>query len=160
MKRIVSLFLACVLVFSGCAQIQEVSTDMIVTEQEENQNESMTSPNDTSKSELQNGEISSIDVEEADTDSHEYVVEFDTLNDNDLMRYVEDNIYARLVEELDSDEYFVENVRATYVSQEYIDELTFNSQSNVYFGYTLAELDEMFQGTRYVETICCLSRIK
>lgn len=153
MKRIVSLFLACVLVFSGCAQIQEVSTDMIVTEQEENQNESMTSPNDTSKSELQNGEISSIDVEEADTDSHEYVVEFDTLNDNDLMRYVEDNIYARLVEELDSDEYFVENVRATYVSQEYIDELTFNSQSNVYFGYTLAELDEMFQGTRYVFTL-------
>jgi len=31
--------------------------------------------------------------------------------------------------------------------------LTFNSQSNIYFGFTLAELDEMFQGTRYVFTL-------
>ena len=37
--------------------------------------------------------------------------------------------------------------------EEYLDEVAFNSQSNVYFGYTLAELDEVFQGTRYIFTL-------
>lgn len=40
-----------------------------------------------------------------------------------------------------------------YISKEYLDEVAFNSQSNIYFGYTLAELDELFQGTRYVFTL-------
>lgn len=153
MKRIMSLILACVLVFSGCSQTWEVSANTIIAGQAESQNEHISNFDHISKADLQNGEISVTNVEEANLDSYEYVIEFDTLNDDDLMRYVEDNIYARLVEELDSDEYFVENVSAAYVSQEYIDELTFNSQSNVYFGYTLAELDEMFQGTRYVFTL-------
>lgn len=42
---------------------------------------------------------------------------------------------------------------AVYISKEYLDEVAFNSQSNVYFGYTLAELDEVFQGTRYIFTL-------
>ena len=58
-----------------------------------------------------------------------------------------------MVSTLDSDKYYVENVSAVYVSQEYIDELTYNSKSNVYFGYTLEEIDAQFQGTRYVFTL-------
>ena len=54
---------------------------------------------------------------------------------------------------LDSEEYIVENVSAVYISKEYLEEVAFNSQSNVYFGYTLAELDELFQGTRYIFTL-------
>lgn len=42
---------------------------------------------------------------------------------------------------------------AVYLSKEYLEEAAFNSQSNVYFGYTLAELDEIFQGTRYIFTL-------
>lgn len=60
---------------------------------------------------------------------------------------------SELVKELDSEEYFVENVSAVYVSNEYIEELEYNSQSNIYFGFTLEELDEEFQGTRYVFTL-------
>ena len=78
---------------------------------------------------------------------------FSGMNDPNLLRYTEDTIYENLVTALDSDEYFVENVSAIYISQEYIDELAYNSQANIYFGYTLQELSEQFQGKKYVFTL-------
>ena len=78
---------------------------------------------------------------------------FSGMNDPNLLRYTEDTIYENLVNALDSDEYFVENVSAIYISQEYIDELAYNSQANIYFGYTLQELSEQFQGKKYVFTL-------
>ena len=157
MKRIISLILACALILSGCAQAQGTSVVTYETEQVEVQNESLNNSDEVNKevkeSDQLNEEIPTAEEEDADPSPYEYVVDFESLDDADLMRYVEDNIYAELVEKLDSDEYFVENVSTAYVSQEYIDELTFNSQSNIYFGFTLAELDEMFQGTRYVFTL-------
>lgn len=78
---------------------------------------------------------------------------FSGMNDSNLLRYTEDVIYQNLVTSLDSEEYFVENVSAIYISQEYIDELEYNSQANIYFGYTLQELSEQFQGKKYVFTL-------
>ena len=80
-------------------------------------------------------------------------VSFKGLDDSNLLRYYEDTVYSDLVSQLGSDGYFVENVEAVYVSEEYIEELSYNSQSNIYFGYTLDELDNMFQGSRYVFTV-------
>ncbi|NGM18342.1 hypothetical protein GMI70_10140 [Eggerthellaceae bacterium zg-893] len=81
-------------------------------------------------------------------------LEFATMDDPELLRYMEDSIYADLEAELGED-YVVENVTAVYVpfvSDEYKQELAYNSQENVYFGYTLSELDQQFQGTRYIFT--------
>ena len=80
-------------------------------------------------------------------------VEFKNLNDPSLLDYVEETVYSDLVLQLNSENYLIENVQAIYISKEYIDELTYNSQSNIYFGYTLAELDAFFQDTRYVFTL-------
>lgn len=80
-------------------------------------------------------------------------VDFDGLNDPNLRAYVEDSIYSDLVLKLDSDEYFVENITTQYISKEYLEELAYNSQSNIYFGFTLEELDAQFQGTKYVFTL-------
>ena len=80
-------------------------------------------------------------------------VEFKDLNDTSLLDYVEETVYSDLVSQLNSENYLVENVQAIYISKEYIDELTYNSQSNIYFGYTLAELDAFFQDTRYIFTL-------
>ena len=80
-------------------------------------------------------------------------IEFENLNDPALIDYVEDAVYSDLVAQLNSADYLVENVQAVYISKEYIEELYYNSQSNVYFGYTLAELDAFFQDTRYVFTL-------
>jgi hypothetical protein len=78
---------------------------------------------------------------------------FPGLNAAVLLRSVEDSVYANIIAELDSDLYFVENVSAIYISQEYIDELSYNSQANIYFGYTLSELEEQFQGAKFVFTL-------
>lgn len=78
---------------------------------------------------------------------------FSEMNDPNLLRYAEDTIYESLVTALDSEDYFVENVSAIYISQEYLDELAYNSQANIYFGYTLQELTEQFQGKKYVFTL-------
>ena len=78
---------------------------------------------------------------------------FSGMSDPNLLRYTESMVYDSLVSLLDSEEYFVENVSAIYISQEYIDELAYNSQANIYFGYTLQELAEQFQGKKYVFTL-------
>jgi len=78
---------------------------------------------------------------------------FDSLADADLRRYMEDTLYANLVNDLNSDEYFVENVSSVYISKEYLEEVAYNSQANIYFGYTLAELEDEFQESKYVFTL-------
>ena len=78
---------------------------------------------------------------------------FAGLNDENLLRYVEDSVYSEVVTLLDSDMYFVENVSAVYISKEYLDELAYNSQANIYFGFSLAELEDYFEGTKYVFTL-------
>ncbi len=79
--------------------------------------------------------------------------EFTGLDDAALLTYMEDSIYSNLITELDNEEYFIENVRAIFISKEYLEEIAYNSQENIYFGYTLSELDSCFQGTRYVFTL-------
>ena len=79
--------------------------------------------------------------------------EFRSLDDPALRTYIEDTLYESLVSELDSDEYFVENISAIYISQDYLDELEYNSRANVFFGYTLSELEAQFEGNRYVFTL-------
>lgn len=78
---------------------------------------------------------------------------FRGLNDPELLDYLEDSIYGELVADLNSDEYFVENVSAVYISKEYLEEMAYNSKTNIFFGYSLEELDAQFQGTRYVFTL-------
>ena len=85
--------------------------------------------------------------------AEEVTPEFKGMNDPDLLPYIEDTLYAELVSTLDSEEYFVENVSAIYISEEYLEELEFNSQSNIYFGYTLEELQTQFTEDRYVFTL-------
>ena len=91
----------------------------------------------------------------AEEASNQYTpdVEFSNISDPALLKYMESAVYDQLIDDLDSDQYFVENVSAIYISQEYLEELAYNSQSNVFFGYTLAELDAEFQGSRYVFTL-------
>ena len=78
--------------------------------------------------------------------------EFISLSDPELMQYIEDSTYAYLENNFGSDDYVVESVNAIYISQEYLDEVAYNTKANVYFGFTLSDLNEMFEGERYVFT--------
>ena len=134
MKRILAIILSCTLVLSGCTTANQSNT-------EDNDSENISTEIDSSGNVV-------IDVSKL-----EQSVEFDKLSDADLLTYVENSIYTELVEELNSEEYFVENVEAVYYSKEYLDELAYNSQSNIYFGFTLAEIEECFEGEKYVFTL-------
>lgn len=76
----------------------------------------------------------------------------DRLDNPDLLPYIENSVYQDLVQRFDSDRFFVENVQAKYISKEYLDELSFNSQSNSYFGFNLKDLDKEFQDVKYIFT--------
>lgn len=89
----------------------------------------------------------------AATRPEEAMPSFSGLSDPLLLDYVEDTVYQELVTTLDSDQVFVENVQAVYISQEYLTELSANSRENLYFGYSLSELDALFEGKRFVFTL-------
>ena len=134
-KKIVALALSLSLIFCGCSQTipesQEDTTEPIAVE-----------------------EISDItDVSPLDEiEPFVYEPEFDSLDDDELLRYLEDNVYEELVEALNDDGYFVENVEAIYISQEYLEETAYNSQSNIFFGYTLEDIHEVYGDKKFVFT--------
>ena len=133
MKRLIALLLSIIMALTGCGQVQPQKATNDQTEPP-----AVSAENNTMSTELI--------VKEAEP-------QFTSLDDEQLLVHVEDLVYREAVAAFDSEEYFVENVSAVYISKEYLDEVAFNSLSNIYFGYTLAELDEIFQGTKYIFTL-------
>ena len=85
MKKIIALILCFVIFLTGCSPSANKNDD--------NNNSSATNESK---------------VEELD-------IEFTGMNDDALLNYVEDMIYTETVNELNSDEYVVEEVRAVYL---------------------------------------------
>lgn len=133
MKRLIALLLSIIMALTGCGQVQPQKAANDQTELP-----TVSAENNTMSTELI--------VKEAEP-------QFTSLDDEQFLVHVEDLVYREAVAAFDSEEYFVENVSAVYISKEYLDEVAFNSLSNIYFGYTLAELDEIFQGTKYIFTL-------
>lgn len=133
MKHIVSLLLACVMLLSGCTAPQS--------------NKTVSRPGTVSAEQLPAALPSS------ETGTKKDPAEFSALSDPALAEYMEEQIYQELISALDSSDYLVERVSAVYVSDEYWEESAYNSQANIYFGFTLQELEEYFQNTRYVFTL-------
>ena len=129
MKRIIALFLCSAIFLTSCSQSQPQAINPDNT------------PDNTSSETVE-------PVEWEDAEPH-----YNALDDTLLLAHIEDLIYTETITALDSEEYFVESVNTVYISKEYLEEVAFNSQSNIYFGYTLNELDALFQGTRYIFTL-------
>ena len=123
MKRIIAVILSIVMLLTGCGQVQPQST---------------TPNNDVVETETTEPSTEPVVWEDIEP-------QYASLDDVELLAHVEDLVYRDTVASLNSEEYIVENVSAVYISKEYLEEVAFNSQSNIYFGYTLAELDEIFQ---------------
>lgn len=129
MKRIIALILSFTLLLSGCAPAQTIQDH------------------------TENTTIPAADLPAQTTVWVDDIPEYNNLDDADLLYHLEDLVYRETVSALNGAEYIVENISAVYISKEYLEEVAFNSQSNIYFGYTLAELDGLFQGSRYVFTL-------
>lgn len=161
MKKVIALLLACVFLLSGC-----VSPAVETASQEQDSypmGETVFSDKeDTDKSASETVPATHITESALSTASENALLEeampevstnFMRLSDPALLDYSENVIYAALTNQLNHSDYRIENVSSVYVSKEYLEELTYNSQSNVFFGYSLSALDAQFQGERYVFTL-------
>jgi len=87
---------------------------------------------------------------------HRFDNGYKSLADDGYTKYIESGLYERLVEEMSSlskttgRQYYVENVQAMYFSKEYIQEMDFNAQENVYFGYKLSDVVKEFGNEKFI----------
>ena len=158
MKRIIAFVLSLSLVLVGCGNsINTSSTETTSETVQESNTESVSEEKEDSDASVATSEAAEVVSEEAAIETPESGsaedINFSGLNDPALLTYVENTVYEDLIDELSDGDYFVEKVDAIYLSEEYIEELAYNSKSNVFFGYTLDELEQAFQGTRYVFTL-------
>ncbi len=75
------------------------------------------------------------------------------LDDPNLLQYVNDTVYSNLECNFSEDNFVINDVSSVYRSKEYLDNLAANSQENMYFGYTLSEVEQQFHGEKYVFTV-------
>ena len=66
---------------------------------------------------------------------------------------IEELISEKLNDALKDSDYEIGKIEGKFISQEYIEEVAYNTKANIFFGYTLAQLDAQFEGTRYVFTL-------
>ena len=133
MKRLIAILISCSVILSGC---QSSSPSSLAT----------------SNSIQVDSEVVS-EVSSSSTDGIVQTKEgYSGLDDPRLADSIESGVYNQLLEELGED-YFIENVDTVYLSKEYIETVESNSKSNIYFGCTLEELDQVFEGKRYVFTL-------
>ena len=130
--RTIAFILSCTMALTGCAKSSDNSSSTVSS----------------------TAQTTTVTVEiPSNSDNELEKLDIVSLDDPDLSRYIEDALYEELVTNIDSDDYYIENIETSYISKEYLDELEYNSKQNVFFGYTLAELDEQFQGEKYVFTL-------
>lgn len=163
MKRIMAAMLVLSVFLTGCtvsnnqsSSVSAVSTT-VNTKDISTSEKSFESPS-TETTTVSTTGSSSDETQSGNTDSSNYIDEqakkmnFRSLGDPELLKFMEGSVYAHLVDQMGKD-VCIDNVSAIYLSQEFIDELTYNSKANVFFGYTLKELDEQFKGQSYLFTV-------
>ncbi len=73
--------------------------------------------------------------------------------DENTRKDLADVVYLGALESVDSSEYAISGVDVVYLSEEYVEELVYNTRENEYFGYQLSFLDEHFEEKPYVFTV-------
>ncbi|MCD7880139.1 MAG: HNH/ENDO VII family nuclease [Clostridiales bacterium] len=147
MKRALAIILSLSMLLTACGVQQTTQSD------ESSEVYNAVSEDGKGNDEAATDDSGGDDVESLDSTEDDPELEFSELDDVELLRYVENAVYSDLIDQLASGEYLVENVTATYISKEYLEEVAYNSQANIYFGYTLEELENEFQGTKYIFTL-------
>lgn len=146
MKHFLALCLVIVLCFTGCTMDSKGTSEIVTTVQE-------TIAETSDVTETQESETEETTFSNSTTATEAQNLNYTSLNDPELLQYVKDTVYTDVVEGLNSEKFFVENVDTVYVSKEYLDELSYNSQENVYFGYTLSDITSEWDDTKYIFTV-------
>lgn len=78
------------------------------------------------------------------------IIDCISLDDQSLLNYLENEIQ---IDPEFAEKFTVDGITVGYLSKEYLEEVAYNTKSNIFFGYTLAELDDAFEGKKYVFTL-------
>lgn len=179
MKKILAFALAVSLILTGCGQplTSTPTTDAVLPAAEEKaaeddtpdaptatdiiaapeteetvQAEETESTSNIPESSMDN--TAAENTEEADAENVVFTEpEYSNFTEPGFLQYVTDRVYAGLADEFDSEDYIIEGVDAVYVSQEYLEEVAYNSKANIFFGYTLEEIEAAYNGSKYIFTL-------
>ncbi len=88
----------------------------------------------------------------SDSKENEVIKDSSELNVQDQNQDIIDSLYAQIGDLIDNDDFKIEEINTTFYSKEYLEELAFNSKSNIFFGYSLEDLDKEFSDAKYVFT--------
>jgi hypothetical protein len=86
------------------------------------------------------------------TQSNKKEIDNDSFNKAQYEQDFQDLIQAELDNKLSSDDYKVESIVTSYISDDQIELGEYNFRKNIYFGYTEAELNNIWQGKPYIFT--------
>lgn len=165
MRRIMALTLAFSFALTSCASIStsDLSSRGSLIVASESSEAVLSENNDeaasNSSTEIKEKETATTDIVTDDLPDYQWIEDQEIvdanydLGDEQLQQYLKDKIYLEAIANFDSNEYVVDNVEARYYSKEYLENLDYNSQGNIYFGFTQEELDEQFSGKKYVFTL-------
>lgn len=148
MKRIIAAVLAFALFLSGCSQASPAQPETTAAS-----NSGTVPLYVTEDAETGSSVIAATSQAEAPSEISTVEHTFSDYTDPQFLQYVNDCVYAGLVDQFDSENYVIEGVESVYISQEYLDEVAYNSKANIFFGYTLEDIDKIYQGRAYVFTL-------
>ncbi len=87
------------------------------------------------------------EVQESDTQKE---VVYTGLDDSALAEDLKTEVYDELINKFKDKDYYIGDIEVKYISDEYLEELSYNSNESIYFGYSLSELDKQFGDTKYI----------
>lgn len=151
MKKIFAMILSAALLLTSCGRAAEES---IVTDNSDDTLATTTLISmDTASHEAETSTVSTTAFQVQHESVQVENLGFTSLNDPNLLQYINDTVYSDLEQNFANDDWVIDNVSCVYKSKEYLNNLAFNSKENVYFGYTLSELEDQFEGKKFVFTV-------
>lgn len=148
MKKLFAMILSAALLLTSCGRAAEES---IATDNSDDTLASTTLISmDTASHEAETSTVSTTAFQVQHESVQVENLGFTSLNDPNLLQYINDTVYSDLEQNFANDDWVIDNVSCVYKSKEYLDNLAFNSKENVYFGYTLSELEDQFEGKKFV----------
>ncbi len=177
MKRVIALILGLSLLLTGCGVTTEtvetsiaLATESVAEATETTEDTSVDAIEEAVEDTTEEAVEEAVEEEEtatseANVDYGEITITSKTngiedeeinvsdLSNRDTLEDLENAVYESIIEELDSADYYVESVTIRYISQEYMEEVEYNSKANIYFGYTLESINNCFGGERYIFTV-------
>ena len=180
LKRYITLVCCFSLLLVACGKTAEnnlnsdsINTDIVENNTSTNRENEKMFPDETEVKDTPNSNIVNLDTfidedpqelitftQDELNSSEEYDLEedydsliYEGMSDDSLRQSIQDSIYSELDNIFDESEVIIEDVKSLYASKEYLEEVAYNSKTNLFFGYSLEALEKQFGEKKYIFTL-------